>query len=577
MSKTLETIIALGGKLNPSLTKALSTLNSESKKTAKGMESAFSSTGKKIAAAIGGALSVAAVANFAKQSVDLARQRNLDETKLSAVLKNNVELQKQSPTAYLQANQELQKTADNLSKVGVITSSVTLGGMQQLAAYQLTGDQISKLAPGMADLLAQQKGVNATQEDAVALAKGVGKAIESGQGSSLKRVGVAFSAAELKAFQLGNKIQRTSMITAALQKNVGGVNAAVRNTDEGKIKAAQMAWDGLKRTVGNSLLIVIEKIAPTITDLITQIKDNLLKVLSSPNFTQGINKFVKGVQSAIKTVVQMGKFIAQHWGPIKYTVMGIIGAMVLWKGAVTTLGVIKSAKEMITAYKGIKTAIFGAKAAQEAADKVSLVAKAHTLALAVATKTQLVGSFIAAKAQLIASKIAMVAYKAEQIAVSAVTKIGAAIQWALNIAMAANPVGIIIIAVVALVAVFVLLWTKCKGFRDFFTGMWAAMWGGIKIAINFILKGINAMISGLNSMKVPAWVPGIGGKGINIPLIPYLAKGATITGATLAVLGEAGTETVVPHNNKPRSQSLAMTAARGAGLSMGGRDRKSVV
>lgn len=52
------------------------------------------------------------------------------------------------------------------------------------------------------------------------------------------------------------------------------------------------------------------------------------------------------------------------------------------------------------------------------------------------------------------------------------TKLAAAGQWLLNIAMDANPIGLIIIAVAAFIAVIVLLWTHCKGFRDFIKGAW---------------------------------------------------------------------------------------------------------
>ena len=45
----------------------------------------------------------------------------------------------------------------------------------------------------------------------------------------------------------------------------------------------------------------------------------------------------------------------------------------------------------------------------------------------------------------------------------------------LNAVMAANPIGIIILAVTALVAAFILLWKNCEGFRNFFVNAWAAI------------------------------------------------------------------------------------------------------
>ena len=62
--------------------------------------------------------------------------------------------------------------------------------------------------------------------------------------------------------------------------------------------------------------------------------------------------------------------------------------------------------------------------------------------------------------------------------VSAATKAYAAVQWLLNIAMSANPVALVVIAIVALVAVIVLIATKTNWFQT----IWKKAWGGIKAA-----------------------------------------------------------------------------------------------
>lgn len=94
-----------------------------------------------------------------------------------------------------------------------------------------------------------------------------------------------------------------------------------------------------------------------------------------------------------------------------------------------------------------------------------------------------------------------------------------------------------------------------------FTGNWKKAWNGVKdifkniidglvsifkFPINLIIDGINAFISGLNKVKVPDWVPVVGGKGINIPKIPKLARGGIIDSPTIAMVGEAGKEAVMP-------------------------------
>ena len=101
-----------------------------------------------------------------------------------------------------------------------------------------------------------------------------------------------------------------------------------------------------------------------------------------------------------------------------------------------------------------------------------------------------------------------------------------------------------------------------QGLIDFitgvFTGNWSQAWEGIKSIFSGVFSGlgeifkapfrvivsvINTVISGLNKLKVPDWVPGIGGKGINIPKIPEFAKGTNRTPSTF-IAGENGPELI---------------------------------
>ncbi len=64
-----------------------------------------------------------------------------------------------------------------------------------------------------------------------------------------------------------------------------------------------------------------------------------------------------------------------------------------------------------------------------------------------------------------------------------------------------------------------------EGLKDIFGGAFQSLVGLMKSPINAIVGGINRFISGLNRIQIPDWVPGIGGKGINIPKIPRLKVG----------------------------------------------------
>lgn len=107
-----------------------------------------------------------------------------------------------------------------------------------------------------------------------------------------------------------------------------------------------------------------------------------------------------------------------------------------------------------------------------------------------------------------------------------------------------------------------------QGLIDFitgvFTGNWSQAWEGVKSIFSGIFSGlgeifkapfraivsvINTVIGGLNKLKVPDWVPGIGGKGINIPKIPEFAKGTNRTPSTF-IAGENGPELITNAANR---------------------------
>jgi len=77
---------------------------------------------------------------------------------------------------------------------------------------------------------------------------------------------------------------------------------------------------------------------------------------------------------------------------------------------------------------------------------------------------------------------------------------------------------------------------------DIIAGIWDGIVDGIKASINFIIEGINFFIRGLNLIKIPDWVPGVGGKGIDIGQIPMLAEGGDIIQSGTVIVGEAGPE-----------------------------------
>lgn len=128
-----------------------------------------------------------------------------------------------------------------------------------------------------------------------------------------------------------------------------------------------------------------------------------------------------------------------------------------------------------------------------------------------------------------------------------------------------------------IVGVFTGDWTKAwQGVTEIFKGIWNNIVAIIEAAINFIIDGINWLISKLNTIHFdfPDWVPIIGGKsfGISIPLVsqvalPRLAEGAVIppNREFMAVLGDqkSGTNIETPLETMVQAFKQAMSESGG--------------
>ena len=159
---------------------------------------------------------------------------------------------------------------------------------------------------------------------------------------------------------------------------------------------------------------------------------------------------------------------------------------------------------------------------------------------------------------ILAANAAMKVYQATLIVVKAA-------QFALNLVMAANPITLVVLALAALVAAFVLAYKKSETFRNGVNALFDGIKKGVTASVDFIKGYLNVVMNfyksifngiaslwnnsiGQLSFSVPDWVPGLGGKGFDVPNIPMLADGGIVRSPTLALIGEKGPEAVVPLN-----------------------------
>lgn len=162
-----------------------------------------------------------------------------------------------------------------------------------------------------------------------------------------------------------------------------------------------------------------------------------------------LETFKRGLQTTvIDTMGRATRFMLDHMGVTK-ALAAVLGTLV---GAYVAARV---AAVVFATYQGIAAVATGA----------------GTVALA--------GNSIALGAYAIASGVARAASAA-----------WAGVQWALNAALSANPIALVVIAIAALVAGVIYAWNNFEGFRNVVLGVWDAVKGAFVTAWESVIKPI---------------------------------------------------------------------------------------
>lgn len=490
---------------------------------------------------ITGVLSVGALKAFASQSEELAKAQIDAETKLEAVLGNVKSIAAGGTEAIAAAKSELMSVASDIQRVGVIGDEVTLAGMQQLATFQLSADQIATLSTGMTDLLAQQKGLNASQEDAVSIANLIGKAM-NGNAGALTRVGIIMTDNQKKMLQTGDATQRAAVLAEILKDNVGGVNAALADTSQGKIQQFSNAWGDMKEEVGKHILGLKAAIASELVDYIPKIQEVALGVTTKiSGYVWQAVVWVKSHSQEIKNaVLSIRDGVATAWGYIKpvlgFAVQHANTLIPLTLKVVAAISAISIAADVAGAVMGLTTAM-----------------KIFGLAVTGSTRvtTQLIPSL----------KMMRMGFKAS---VQAAGGLGAALR-----ALALNPIGLVITGVAAATAGFIYLWKHSEKFRNGVKKVGEGLVAFGKIAMSVfepIVSLVNAISSGMEKL-------GFSGSSWGTNTVGYMSRreyNATGTpfwkgGPTYVNEGRRGEIINLPSGTQIIPHDVSMAAAQGGG------------
>lgn len=267
------------------------------------------------AGAVATAVSVPIIAGI-KKAMSAYEVQNAAETKLTEIYKTRM-------GATEDAAQATMKLASALQQEGVIGDEVTLSGAQQLATFAKMPDTVNSLLPALDNLLAQQKGVNASAEDATGIANLFGKAL-MGQTGALTRVGITFDEAQEKILKTGTEEERAAVLAEVVTQNVGHMNKTLAETPSGKIQQMKNAYGDLWEVLGGALAPTLQQIAEFIS---ARVLPGIQSVL---NVMQG-NPVIGSIIVGIAGVLAIG-------GPLLIllgSIVSSIGALTAAAGAVT--------------------------------------------------------------------------------------------------------------------------------------------------------------------------------------------------------------------------------------------------
>ena len=340
---------------------------------------------------------------FAAQSRELYNAQAEAETKLAAVMRNTM-------GARADEINSIKALASEQQRLGVIGDEVQLAGAQELSTYLTKADNLKKLMPVMNDMVAQQYGLNATQEQATSIATMMGKVMD-GQVGALSRYGYKFDEAQKKILKFGTEEERAATLADVVSASVGGVNAALAQTPEGALKQYENNLGDLQERFGG---------------LFTAISAAWLPVRNAimSGWERVVTVFERNKDRIISAVSTIANFI---------------GSAI--SGVFTVLGWIKNAFAFMYEWREV---IYG-----------------------------VAGAFILLNAKMIITTTITTALAIKEALLTAA-------QWLLNVAMSANPIGIIIVAIGALIGAIIALCRRYEG--------WTSVWNAVKTTLVLSFK-----------------------------------------------------------------------------------------
>lgn len=457
MARYWQLLVKARGDTKPA-TKAMRDLKRSSRNLQKAIGVDFGNIARMSAFALG-----AGLAASVKVGVDEMREAKVVSAQLTTALRNN------GKNAGV-TRAEIDKLADSLSYKAAIDDELVASAAAQTLAFRNVRNEAGKGNDIFTRLATVSVDFAATGKDLVTSQKKFALALNDPTKASrvLRSVGISLTKAQQDQIKTmtesGDTLGAQRFILAELEKRYAGVAAQVGN---------QRPFERLQNTFRNLMATLVSGtgagFGPFLNQLSASIRrmDEFFKSARGQAVLADLNTKLRGLASAIGAGIRQVVAIIQklyQWRavlkPVAVGILSIVAAAKAYRIAVAAAQVAQdafrvalvAAKGVVQAYKAAVLALKGAKVALTAATT--------------ATKAALSGiKWLVLKAGVVAYKVALAAAKGATVALRVATIAATVAVRALSLAMAMNPVGVIVLAVVALVAALVVAYKRSEKFR----------------------------------------------------------------------------------------------------------------
>jgi hypothetical protein len=481
-------------------------------------------------AAVPAGLALAAMGGFLVNAAKGAEEARIADQKLASVL---------DTMGFEDATKRVSAYAESLEKTVAVDADVIKATQTKLATFSNLAGTVDEAGGAfdratLAALDMAAAGFGSAEGNAVQLGKALQDPIKGI--AALAKSGVTFTEQEKKKIEAlvesGNLLEAQNIILKAVEGQVGGTAAASASSFD-KMK---FALAGVSDTFGEMLLPVIDELAPKLAKFSAWAQKNKTLLAAVAGVIAGLATAIVGVNVAMKVWTATTK---------AFTAVQKVFNLIMGMNPIFLIAIAIAAIVAILIVLQQKFDIFGiaveaiGKAFEAVWDAIKFVfdwaVENWPLLLAIIT-----GPFGLAVLAVVTFKDSIIGFLGNLIG-----WIGTAFKTVLDL----------------ILWPFKKAWEGIVFFKDKVMEAFSLIYKGIKGTMGFIADLISAPFKaafkavawlwnntvGKLSFTVPSWVPGLGGKGFDVPDIPMLAQGGIVTSAQLIMAGEGGEpEAIIP-------------------------------